>query len=156
MLAVAGKLAWLPPLLARVTVGWVFVESGWGKLHDLPKVTEFFRSLGIPAPEIQAPFAAGTELVCGLLLLGGLFARCASLPLIVVMIVAIKTARADELTGISDLLGFIEYLYIALLVWIAVAGPGAVSLDALLVRWLGRDDPDAAPATVAGRHGSRA
>jgi len=39
---IAGYLAWLAPLFARITVGWVFLWSGWGKLTALPQVTENF------------------------------------------------------------------------------------------------------------------
>jgi putative oxidoreductase len=130
----AARLRWLPPTIARLTLGWVFLLSGWGKLHHLPEVIEFFRSLGIPAPEIQAPFAAGVELVCGGLLLLGLFSRLASVPLVVVMVVAIATARREELTSMGALFGFIEFLYIVLLLYIAIEGPGALSLDALQAR----------------------
>src|SRR5213593_2333437 len=93
ILRITGRIDWLPPTLARLCVGLVFFNSGWGKLHGLNDVIEYFRSLGIPAPEIQAPFAAGTEFVCGLLLLLGLFTRVASVPLIITMIVAILTAK---------------------------------------------------------------
>ena len=136
ILRVAGRLGWLPPTLARLCVGLVFFNSGWGKLHGLPDVIEYFRSLGIPAPEIQAPFAAGTEFVCGLLLLLGLLTRVASVPLIITMIVAIVTAKRDELEGISSLFTFTEYLYILLLVWLGASGPGPLSLDHLLVKIL--------------------
>lgn len=139
MLSIASKLSWLPPLVARLTVGWVFLQSGWGKLHALPDIVDYFRTLGIPAPEIQAPFASGTEFVCGGLLLVGLASRLASVPLMVVMTVAIMTARFGDLTSAGALFGFIEWTYIALLLWIAVAGPGPLSLDALIVRKIRRD-----------------
>lgn len=134
VLEIAGSLAWLPPTLARLTVGWVFLWSGWGKLHDLDKIVQFFGELGIPHPELQAPFASGTELVCGALLLAGLLTRLASVPLIIVMIVALVTAQRENVTALGDLFGLIEFLYITLLVWLGVAGPGPLSLDALLVR----------------------
>ncbi len=140
VLKIADALSWLPAALARLTVGWVFVESGWGKLHNLERVVGFFRDLGIPAPEIQAPFAATVELVCGALLLVGLFSRLASVPLIVTMIVALATAKKGDINGVSDLFGLSEYLYIALLVWIGVAGPGPLSLDRLLVKRLGTEE----------------
>lgn len=151
VLSIASRLAWLPPTLARVTVGWVFLLSGWGKLHNLEQVTEFFASIGIPAPRIQAPFASATELVCGALLLAGLGTRLASLPLVVVMAVAIATARVDELTSAGALFGFVEFTYIALLLWIAVAGPGPLSLDHLLLRRATRATSPAAPSAGAVR-----
>ena len=136
ILSTARRLTWLPPLLARVSVGLVFVTTGWGKLQNLDQVIEFFRSLGIPAPEVQAPFVAATELSCGLLLVLGLGTRFAAVPLTITMVVAIRTALWAELEGVIDLLGREEYLFIVLLAWLAVAGAGAVSLDAILARLL--------------------
>jgi putative oxidoreductase len=132
--AVADCLQWLPPTLARLTVGWIFLWSGWGKLHSLDKIVEFFGQLGIPHPELQAPFASGTELVCGTLLLLGLFTRLASVPLIITMVVAILTAQRENVASLGDLFGLVEFCYIALLVWLGVAGAGPLSLDHLLVR----------------------
>jgi putative oxidoreductase len=134
VLRVSTGLRWLPPTVARLTLGWVFVESGWGKLHNLEKVVGFFTDLGIPAPQFQAPLAAGTEFVCGVLLLLGLATRLTSLPLIGVMIVAIGTARASELAGPSELFGFIEFLYIALLLWLGAYGAGPISLDRVFAK----------------------
>jgi len=135
-LGIAAALTWLPPLLARVVLGVVFVLSGWRKLHNLDGVVEFFRSLGIPAPELQAPFAAGNELVCGALVLLGLCTRLASIPLIVIMVVALKTAAYDPAKAEGDTLNYLfglsEFLYIALLVWLVIYGAGAASLDRLV------------------------
>lgn len=135
-LATADRVRDLVPLLARFVVGLVFTLSGWGKLHDLDKVVEYFRSLGIPAAELQAPFAAGTELVCGVLLLAGLATRLAAVPLIVVMLVALKTAFGAELGAASGpldfantLFGLAEFLYVVLLVGLALGGAGRWSLD---------------------------
>lgn len=138
---VAKVLSFIPPLIARIAVGWVFVEAGWGKLHNLENVTNYFRELGIPAPEIQAPMASVTELVCGALLMLGLFTRLAALPLIVVMCVAIWTAQHEYLTSAkswSDLFALSEFLYIALLTWLAVYGGGFLSADRLLGKLCGR------------------
>jgi putative oxidoreductase len=146
VLSVSRRLAWLPPLLARVSVGLVFVTAGWGKLQNLDRVIGFFRSLGIPAPEYQAPFVAATELSCGLLLVVGLGTRLAAVPLVITMLVAIRAALWSELEGAIDLLGREEYLFVVCLAWLAVAGPGAASLDAILARFL-RARP------VAGRDG---
>jgi putative oxidoreductase len=136
VLAIAGRLAWLAPLAARIAVGLVFVTAGFGKLQHLDRVIEFFRSLGIPAPELQAPFVAATELCGGTLLLLGLATRFAAVPLAITMVVAIRTALWGELEGVIDLLGRQEFLFIALLGWLAIAGAGAVSLDALVARRL--------------------
>ena len=131
---VASRLRWLPPTVARLTIGWVFLQTGWGKLHDLPKVVGFFTELGIPAPQIQAPLAATAEFVCGALILIGLFTRVATLPLIVTMTVAILTAKKADIHELSDLFGMGEYLYIVILLWLGAYGAGPISLDRFFAR----------------------
>jgi putative oxidoreductase len=131
-LALAKHHEYLAPLLARITVGVVFVTSGWGKVHNLDKVTEFFTELGIPAPAFQAVFVSYVELVCGAALVLGLLTRLAAIPLVCTMIVAIITAKAEEIGGVADLLGTVEFAYVALLLGIVLMGPGKLSLDALL------------------------
>jgi putative oxidoreductase len=130
----AKKMEWLALIIARITVGLEFAISGWGKVHNLEKVTGFFGELGIPAPGFNAVLASFTELICGALLLVGLASRLAAFPLIATMLVAIATAKKDEVHGVSDLVGLVEWTYIALLVLIAVYGPGAASLDARVVK----------------------
>jgi putative oxidoreductase len=133
-----GKLGGLPPALARLTVGVVFIQSGWGKLQDLPKVTGFFTELGIPFPAANAVLAASTEFFCGILVLIGLATRLATIPLIVTMIVAILTAKRKDLEGVTDLFGLEEFAYIVLFAWICVAGPGKLAIDFLLGKRLDR------------------
>jgi len=127
-------LEWAPPLLARLVIGAIFIPTGWGKLHNLPDIVSFFRELGIPYPEIQAPFASTVELVGGTLVLVGLATRLFSVPLMVIMAVAIATAVWPQLDSWRDLFGKEELHYIALLSYLVVTGPGAVSLDALIAR----------------------
>jgi len=133
-LHVAARGAFLGPLIARLTLGVAFVSSGWGKINNLDKVTEFFTELGIPAPHVQAVFVSWVELVCGALVLLGLGTRLASIPLICTMIVALITAKAEEIAGVSDLVGTIEFTYIALASWLVLSGAGALSLDGVLAR----------------------
>ncbi len=136
-------------LLVRLSAGIIFAMSGWGKLHRLPDMIDFFRELGIPAPELQAPFVSGLEFVGGILLIVGLGARLISFPLIGTMVVAMLTAKASEVETWTDVLGFIEWHYLAFFAVIALMGPGKLSLDHLLVkRLLGKKSP-AAPPTVA-------
>jgi putative oxidoreductase len=147
--ACSQRLGWLPPTLARVSVGYVFYETGWGKLHNLPRIVDYFRALGIPYPELQAPLASATEFVCGSLVLIGLLTRLNAIPLIVTMLVAIATAKADDITTFSDVFGSIEYLYIVLLAWVAIAGPGPLSVDYLLGRFLARERQPGSPTVTA-------
>jgi putative oxidoreductase len=134
--SVSSGLRWLPPTVSRLTIGWVFLQSGWGKLNDLPKVIAYFTDLGIPAPQFQAPLAATAEFSCGALLLVGLFTRVASLPLIGTMLVAILTAKKAEIHELSDLFGMGEYLYIVILLWLGAYGAGPISLDAVFAKRL--------------------
>jgi putative oxidoreductase len=131
----ADRASFIGPTLARLTVGLVFIGTGWGKLHTLPAVTEYFASLHIPAPAFQAPLAASTELFGGLLVLVGLGTRVASLPLAFTMIVAILTAKRGDIDGLTALVGLEEWSYLVLFIWLAVAGAGPLSLDRLVV-WL--------------------
>lgn len=145
--------SWLPPLVARIVVGWVFMWSGWTKLNNLhpvgtPGTDGYFQGMilnfkdwGIPAPEIMAPFVSGVEFIGGFLLLIGLFTRLSATPLVIVMLVAILSAKWDQVDSLQTLLGFEETAYMALFGWLAVAGPGSVSVDHLLQRTFGRAHP---------------
>lgn len=129
---VARHLQWLAPLVARIVVGWVFLWTGWGKLTHLPLVTENFGLWGVPAPEILAPFVSGVEFFGGILILLGLLTRISAGALGIVMIVAVKVAQWDEVDSLQTFLGLEEIMYLAIFVWLAIAGAGRVSVDHLL------------------------
>jgi putative oxidoreductase len=131
---VAKYLKWLAPLFARIVVGWVFMWSGWGKLHNLPAITENFISWHIPAPHILTPFVSGVEFFGGIFLLLGLITRISAGALGVTMIVAIASAKWADVDSLETLLGFDETEYHALFLWLAIAGAGTVSLDWVLGR----------------------
>lgn len=133
-LVIARRLDWLAPLVGRITLGVLFVSTGWGKVHSLDKVTAFFSELGIPAPGLNAHLVSFVELFGGALLVIGLGSRLAALPLMASMAVAILTAQREQIHGLPDLFGLVEWTYFALLLWVAIAGPGKVSVDHLLNR----------------------
>lgn len=137
--AIAGYFAWLGPLAVRVTVGVVFMGTGWTKLHNLPGITKNFIALGIPAPEILTPFVSGVEFFGGILLLTGLLTRFAAVPLMVVMIVAVISAQLGDVHSIEDFLGLEEISYFVMFAWLAIAGPGPVSIDHFILKASGRD-----------------
>jgi putative oxidoreductase len=140
------------PFVGRFTLGVLFMSTGWGKVHSLDKVTAFFAELGIPMPAFNAYVVSFTELVGGALLLVGLASRFAALPLIVSMLVAILTAQRDQVHGLADLFGLVEWTYAALLLWVAVAGPGKWSLDHLLfARKAAPSDVLKAPGKLSAR-----
>jgi putative oxidoreductase len=121
-------------LIARLTVGVLFVSTGWGKVNNLAKVTDFFTELGIPMPGFNAALASYAELVCGFLLVIGLASRLAAVPLVVTMAVAILTAKRGELHSVPDLFGFVEWTYLVILLVIFALGPGKIALDTLVER----------------------
>ncbi len=131
------RVKWLAPLLGRLAVGLLFLSTGWGKVHNIPKVTAFFQELGIPAPGLNAVVVGYSELICGTLLVLGLITRLATIPLIVSMAIAIATAKWKDIHGLFDLVGTDELTYLVVLVMVAIIGPGALSLDHLVIRRLG-------------------
>jgi putative oxidoreductase len=139
LLATIGRL--LQPLLLlviRLYWGWQFFIDGKGKLQNLDKVASYFASLHIPMPRLNAIVAASVQCVCGLLLLAGLFARFASLPLIGVMCVAYLTAESAALHSIfSNPDKFVTadpFLFLFAAVIVFAFGPGKISLDAFIFR----------------------
>ena len=135
---VANGFKWLAPLAVRIVVGSVFLETGWLKLNALPRMIQNFRDWGIPAPEFFTPLASGIELVGGLLLLVGLLTRFAAVPLMIVMVVAIISAKWSEVDSFVTLMGFEETSYFVMFAWLAIAGPGPVSIDHFILRASGR------------------
>jgi putative oxidoreductase len=125
-------------LLGRLAVGLLFVSTGWGKVHNIAKVTAFFESLGIPAAGFQAVLVGYSELLCGSALVVGLFTRLATVPLAVSMVVALLTAKRADIHGLFDLVGQDEFTYLVLLVMIAVLGPGRASADRFVAEGLDR------------------
>jgi putative oxidoreductase len=126
-------------LFVRLYWGWQLVESGWGKLHNLDKVTEYFTSLGLPMPGPTAVFISSLEFFGGILLALGLFSRVISLMLTVNLITAYITADREALSSIfSDPDKFMAaapfiFLFVSLIV--LIFGPGKIAVDTLLGRW---------------------
>lgn len=131
-----------PLLLAlRLYCGWQFMQTGFGKLTHLSDTTEFFASLHIPLPGLNAAMAGTTECVGGLLLLIGLVSRLTALPLIVTMVVAYLTAEIDTMKVIfSDpdkFIGATPFLFLLTSLLVLAFGPGRFSVD----RWISLESP---------------
>ena len=124
-------------LLIRVLVGWVFLSEGIQKFlfPDSLGIGRFVK-IGIPWPQVMAPFVGVVEIVCGSLLLIGLVTRLATVPLLIDVAVAIYSTKIVTLakngfwgtlhearTDVSMLIG---------LVFLLLVGAGAWSLDAWL------------------------
>lgn len=130
---IAAHFAWAGPLIMRIVVGYTFMLAGWGKLNNLPQMVENFTEWGIVFPKVMTPFVSGVEFVGGILLLVGLFTRIPAAMLAFTMLVAIKVAKWEAVDSLQALLGFEEATYFAAFLWLAIAGPGAASLDRLLL-----------------------
>jgi putative oxidoreductase len=139
-----GYLAYLKSpflLFVRLYWGWQLLQSGWGKLHHLDNVTEFFTSLHLPAPAVTAVFISSLEFCGGILLAIGLFSRIIALMMTVNLIVAYITADSEALHSVfSDPDKFMAaapftFLWASLIV--LIFGPGLFSLDELLSRAFG-------------------
>ena len=88
-------------VLIRLQVGlMVFFPEGIQKLvfPDILGAGRFTK-IGIPFPEIMGPFVGVVETVCGLLIILGLLTRLASVPLIIIMIVALVSTKLPILVG---------------------------------------------------------
>ena len=137
-LGLAAAVMLQPIFLLGVRLYWglQFTMTGWGKLHNLAKVTGFFASLGIPFPGLNAPFVAGLEFAGGILLILGLASRPIALLLTGNMLVAYLTAdRAALFSVFSDpgkFYGAAPYTFLFACVIVLLFGPGPLSLDRLL------------------------
>lgn len=139
-------------LVVRVYWGWQLSQNGWGKLHNLPHVTEFFSSLGLPAPGFTAAFVSSFELVAGILLAVGLLSRIAALGVFIDMTTAYWTSDRDSFLAFfsnpnkfANADPFIFWL-VALL--ILIIGPGKLAADTLLRRRFRKDAPPVGSPTV--------
>ncbi len=136
----ASKLQSPLLLVLRLYWGWSFFQTGKGKLTHFAATTEFFTSLHLPFPAVNAALAATTECVGGLFLMAGLATRLAALPLTFTMMVAYLTADREALNAIfSDTDKFTEaarFLFLLVSVIVLVFGPGVFSLDWLIGRRL--------------------
>jgi putative oxidoreductase len=123
-------------LFVRLYWGWQLIESGWGKLHHLSNVTEYFTSLGLPIPAQMALAISCLEFFGGTFLALGLLSRLTALVLTVNMIAAYITGDREALFSFfSDPDKFAAaapYVFLVASVIILVFGPGKVAIDTLL------------------------
>jgi putative oxidoreductase len=131
------KIRWLGPLVARLSFGYFWLETGIAKVQNLDGFTQRFMGWGVPFPAFSAGLSAWTELVGGALIMLGLFTRLISIPMIINMIVAIVLVVSANFQGIDEFVEADETVYILIFFWLLMAGPGKVSLDTLLAKWLG-------------------
>ena len=125
---------WLGPLLLRLVFGWFWLETGWAKLHNLEFFSQRFVEWGIPLPMLSATASGAVDLVGGALLILGLGTRLAAVPMIVNMLVALAVVVLPTISTLDEFVELDEVLYVAVLFWLLMAGPGKASLDHLIAR----------------------
>ena len=139
LLVKCGGMLQSPLLLVmRLWWGWSFFQTGKGKLMNHAGTADFFQTLGIPLPGLNAWVAASVECFGGLFLLAGFASRLTAIPLSITMIVAYLTADTEALKSIfSDTDKFISatpFLFLLTSLLVLAFGPGAFSVDRLLAR----------------------
>ena len=140
LLVASGNLLQSPLLLVlRVYFFWQLFMTGQGHLAHIGKVSEFFVSLGIPFPTLNAYLSSSVECFGSLLLIIGLASRLTAIPVAITMAVAYLTADLEAVTSIfSDPDKFVKadpFPYFICAVIVLVFGPGRFSIDAL-IKWI--------------------
>ena len=142
-------------LFVRLYWGIQLMQSGWGKLHNLDKVTEYFTSLNLPMAGKMAVFISCIELFGGLFLALGLFARVTSLVLTINLIMAYVIGDREALLSIfSDPDKFTAaapYVFLIASLIVFIFGPGTFCVDTLLKHIFVKPQQQSAPSA-----GSRA
>ncbi len=151
LLGKGGDALKSPFLLAiRLYWGWQFAQSGWGKLHNIDHVTEFFTTLNISFPHVNAIFVSNLEFFGGLLLIVGVATRLLGLVLSINLLVAYITADREALQSVfSDPSKFYNadpftFLFASLIV--LIFGAGFFSLDHVIARSIRRKQPAESPS----------
>ena len=139
-------------LIIRLYWGWQMMQTGWGKLGDLGKVTGYFASLGIPAPALNAYFISGLEFAGGILLAIGLGSRVIAFLLAADMAVAYYLGDHDALLSFfSDPDKFYAaapFTFLMASLIVLIFGPGKLALDTLIAKRFGHR-PQSSQAAVA-------
>ena len=122
----------IPLLLIRLVLAYGFYDPAMKKLNNIDGIIKWFESMELPMPALNAYMATATESVGVLLLVLGLGVRIISFPLIITMLVAIKTVHWTN--GFSaGVNGFeIPFYYIIMLFTLLIYGGGNIGLDYFL------------------------
>jgi putative oxidoreductase len=130
-------------ILTRLIVGWVFLSEEIQKfLFPGALGVGRFTQVGIPDPQIMAPFVGVVEILFGALLILGLFTRLATIPLLIIISVAIWATKIPVLTkqdfGAMAHEGRSDFCMVLGLIFVLILGAGRLSLDLRLQRTTAR------------------
>jgi putative oxidoreductase len=131
-----AKLKNIHLLAVRLILAYGFYNPAIMKWQNIGSITEWFASMGIPLPGLNAYLSASTEMAGVVLLTLGLANRIISIPLIIVMIVAIVTVHLGNGFEAGNNGFEIPVYYILLLLVVLIYGAGKYSIDFLLEKKL--------------------
>lgn len=139
-------------LVVRLYWGWQIAQTGWGKLGGLGKVTDYFASLGIPAPALNAYFISLLEFTGGILLAIGLGSRLIAFLLACDMAVAYWLGDHDAVLSFfsnpDKFAAAAPFVFLMASVIVLIFGPGKLSIDTLIAKRFGVR-AQTSPATIA-------
>lgn len=127
--SILNKAQDLPLLFLRLILAYGFWEPAKTKWADINSVAEWFGSIGIFAPKLNAYLAATTEMAGVFLLILGLGTRIICFPLIITMLVAIKTVHWENGFAAGDNGYEIPLYYMLMLITLMCFGSGKISVD---------------------------
>jgi putative oxidoreductase len=129
----------IPLLIMRLILAYGFWSPGIMKWQNIDSISEWFAGMGIPFPTLNAYLSASTEVVGAVLLLLGFAVRVISIPLMIVMIVAITTVHfANGFEAGSN--GFeIPLYYFIMLFTLFVYGGGNIGVQGLIRKFSKED-----------------
>jgi putative oxidoreductase len=125
-------------LFFRLILAYGFWETGKTKWEDINSVAEWFASIGIPAAKLNAYLAATTEVAGTFLLILGLGTRLISIPLIITMIVAIKTVHWENGFSAGDNGYEIPLYFMLMLIATLTFGGGKISIDHFIKKYINK------------------
>src|ERR1700739_4551076 len=121
ILRLTDQQEWVAQLLVRLFVGYFFMETGWGKLHNLDEFARRFAGWGIPWPHFNAALSANTEFIGGLLTIFGIGTRLVSIPMIINMLVAILKVNLMHVNNLDVFVELEEPLYALTYLWLLIS-----------------------------------
>lgn len=122
----------LPLLFMRLVLAYGFYKPAMMKWHDVGAIAQWFEGMGMPLPTLNAYLATVTETLGFILLFFGFAVRIISIPLIIVMIVAIVTVHGFSHFDAGENGFEIPLYYMIMLFTLIVYGPGKYSIQYLI------------------------
>lgn len=141
------RIDWVPVairsiLFIRIAVGLIFATQGFLKYIDPNMGVNRFARIGFSAPLFTAHLVGAFEMICGILVLLGLWTRISAVPLLIVISTAIASTKIPELSRANQGFWYMvsdartDFAMLCCLLFLIISGPGVWSIDSL---WSRRD-----------------